>query len=199
MFRTLYLLTLSLFLPIASANALPAVYDSTGNNGINTGIAQVNSGGSPRALNLFFDAGKTSFGYLLTLQADLGMELISFTAEPSLTLVDFGAGDGGFLNLTGGDTQNGNPGATRLGTLVVRGTAPGRELRLINRDPTGTGPVFVDDTFAFVPIQTPQTIAITIGSNSMPVPEPRAWVCFAMGLALVGWRVLHRTPTQLSP
>ncbi len=125
------------------------------------------------------DPGEPFFEFLLTLSADLGINLLSFTPNPGTEVEEITLGDGGSLLLEGGSKNSAQAGPFRLGRLLLKGLVPFSELVLRLLDQDDSLPGYVDQEFEYIDVPIPLVIA------SVPVPEPGALrLLLLTGLAL---------------
>jgi hypothetical protein len=167
-----------------TARAAPIVYASLPDDGVNHGIVNLPAGSGSVALALYLDPGEFAFEYLVGFEATAGLLLESFLPENASATVNFDAA-GGTLALSE-SLGDGSANRVRLGSLVVRATLTGGELRLADL-PDVAFPALTNAAFELTPIPVPQFLA--------RVPEPRAllpvWIA-----ALAAARALRRTRTR---
>ncbi len=183
--KSLLPVALGVVLFAGSARAIPVVYASP--DGVDRGVVEIVEGSGPTALELWLvDPDSEIFEYLVSFDASAGMSLLDFTPAPNadgLVAIEqvFVGGDGGSFALISGSALAAVAGPVRIGTLLVDPLAQGAEL-LLAALPGVAAPVYVNQDFDVVPIQTPQLVA-----RVAPVPEPRAALMFASGAALVAF------------
>jgi hypothetical protein len=187
MVRPLRALLVTLALAPAGARALPIVYASPADDGVNGGIAELSPGSTPVTLHLYLDPDELAYEYVVGFETAPGLSLESFTAEDPAATLNFDAASG-TLALTaslGGGTSD----PVRIGTLVVLGTLAGGELRLADLASAST-PFITNGGFGLTPIAVPQTIAV-VRDAAAPIPEPDARLLACLGLLIVA-RALRR-------
>ena len=155
----------------SGAAAAPVLFASP--TGVNAGVVEIPVGSS-LDLGLWLDPGQPYYDYSLTLVADSGLDLVSFTPN-ALEDILFNL-DGNTLSLTGGTTETRNE-LLFIGTLATHAASIGGTL-VLDAVPPLPDPALVDASLELVPFDVPATIATV-------VPEPSlAWLVSLGALAV---------------
>jgi hypothetical protein len=152
---------------------MPMVYHSPLNNGESPGVAILPLG-EEASLNLWWDPTEVAFDFVVSLEASPGLELLDFVPQSSSQTFNLGAGDAGYLNVTGGGGfAFSDP--IRIGTLLLLASSPGTRLDV-------TGGEFTTSGFGLGIIQ-PHRVA-----TAVPEPSTAALLITAL-LVFLGTKV----------
>jgi alpha-tubulin suppressor-like RCC1 family protein len=171
-----------------SADAAVSVYQSSRDNGIDSGPAQIHG---HTLVHVYFRNGSNAPTPASNACTSLGADeicqwAVRFETTGNLKIVDVAWGSGIIeddppaiaatqLDGTGGDAVNGNVGATKLATVAVSGT----DGELLLKTPTGFG--FVDKNNAKLTLGSPVSLAKSAGMPFMSVSANEDHVCGVLG------------------
>ena len=178
----------ALTLTAGSAGAAVSVYQSTRDNGIDSGPAQIHG---HTLVHVYFNNGSNAPTPTSNACTSLGGDeicqwAVRFETTGNLKIVDIAWGSGIIeddppsiaatqLDGTGGDAVNGNVGATKLATVAVSGT----DGELLLDTPTGFG--FVDRDGAALTLGSTVSLAKSAGMPFMSVSANEDHVCGVLG------------------
>jgi hypothetical protein len=177
LYRSVALSLISLLAAVPEARALPAVFQSDSGDGTDSGVAVLPVTGTTTDLELWLEAEAEFLGFSVSLRAETGLALLSFSPEPlgdpdADVRFNLVAGDGGALSLVGGNGFLLLGPRVRLGALGVEARAAGGQL-LVDAVPGSDLPSLVGADFELIEFDLPQLLA--------RVPEPAP----LLGLAAV--------------